>query len=278
MRLRSYSTTEEDYELFTTRFWDVLTPEQKIEFDDVLHLLPTRVSVLEFNSRRLAATAKPVLRCKAKHNHAEAKKAKADDADGLEQEILLAEGAKVMLTRNLWTSKGLVNGAQGIVKKIWFDQGSNPRSHLPAVVFVEFSGYSGPETPEWEGITPSWVPIVPSVARWENKSGKALARTQLPLTMAWGITIHKSQGLTLEKAVIELGHADFSAGLSFVAVSRVKSLAGLAFRSRFAHTRLKKPKETDSMLMLRADTERRLQLGFSLHTYGMDLSEYTFDD
>lgn len=99
-------------------------------------------------------------------------------------------------------------GVHCIVKKIWFDQGSNPCSHLPAVVFVEFSGYSGPETPEWEGITPSWVPIVPSVARWENKSGKALARTQLPLTMAWGITIHKSQGLTLEKAVIELGHAD----------------------------------------------------------------------
>jgi ATP-dependent DNA helicase PIF1 len=149
------------------------------------------------------------LRCKAKHNHAEAKKAKSEDADGLEKEILLAEGAKVMLTRNLWTSKGLVNGAQGIVKKIWFDQGSNPRSHLPAVVFVEFNGYSGPETPAWEGISPSWVPIVPSVAQWENKSGKALTCTQLPLTLAWGITIHKSQGLTLEKAVVELGMQTF---------------------------------------------------------------------
>src|SRR5258708_25724931 len=72
-----------------------------------------------------------------------------------------------MLTCNLWTSKGLVNGAQGIVKKNWFDQGSNTCSHLPAVVFVEFSGYSGPKTPAWEGISPSWVPIVPSVARWE---------------------------------------------------------------------------------------------------------------
>jgi hypothetical protein len=72
-RLRSYSTNEEDYELFTTHFWDVLTPGQKIEFDDVLHLLPTCVSVLEFSSCYLAATAKLVLCCKAKHNHAEAK-------------------------------------------------------------------------------------------------------------------------------------------------------------------------------------------------------------
>jgi ATP-dependent DNA helicase PIF1 len=71
------------------------------------------------------------------------------------------------------------------------------------------------------------------VARWENKSGTLLSRTQLPLTLAWGITIHKSQGLTLEKVVVEIGHADFSPGLSFVAISRVKSLAGLALRSRF---------------------------------------------
>ena len=70
-----------------------------------------------------------------------------------------------MLTHNLWISKGLVNGAQGVVKKIRFDQGSSACSHLPAVVFVQFDGYSGPEIPAWEGINPSWVPIVPAVAR-----------------------------------------------------------------------------------------------------------------
>src|SRR5882762_6124561 len=91
-------------------------------------------------------------------------------------------------------------------KKIWFDQGSNSHSHLPTVVlvFVEFDCYSGPETPAWEGISPSWVPIVPAVARWETNTGKALTHTQLSLMMAWGITIHKSQGLTLEKWLLSL--------------------------------------------------------------------------
>ena len=77
----------------------------------------------------------------------------------------------------------------------------------------------GPDNPGWEGIDPSWVPIVPSVACWENKSGKLLSGHNCLLPWLGGITIHKSQGLTLENAVIELGHADFSAGLSFVAIS-----------------------------------------------------------
>lgn len=71
----------------------------------------------------------------------------------------------------------------------------------------------GPQTPRWDGVDPSWVPVVLSIARWENKTGKQLTRTQLPLAMAWAITIHKSQGLTLNKAVIDLGRADFSPGL-----------------------------------------------------------------
>ena len=52
-------------------------------------------------------------------------------------------------------------------------QGEGACSHLPAVVFVQFDGYSGPETPAWEGISPSWVPIVPAVAQWETKGRKS---------------------------------------------------------------------------------------------------------
>jgi hypothetical protein len=72
---------------------------------------------------------------------------------------------------------------------------------------------------------------------------------------------------------------DFAAGLTFVgivAISRVKTLKGLAFRTHFDHARLKKPKETDSMLMLRTVRRDTEQLGFHLNTYDMDLSEFVF--
>ena len=81
--------------------------------------------------------------------------------------------------------------------------------------------------------------------------------------LAQGITIHKSQGLTLEKAVVELGSKDFSAGLTFVAISWVKTLKGLAFHTHFDHARLKKPKETDTMSLVKRILNIIISLDFN---------------
>jgi hypothetical protein len=59
------------------------------------------------NFYQLSILNKPVVKCKAKHNCSAAKKASDEDADGLEKEIFLAEEARVMLTRNIWTAKGM---------------------------------------------------------------------------------------------------------------------------------------------------------------------------
>ena len=55
LRLCTYSTTPEDYALFSTQFWEILTPALQAAFNDVLHLLPTCASVLEFNCCKLVA-------------------------------------------------------------------------------------------------------------------------------------------------------------------------------------------------------------------------------
>jgi ATP-dependent DNA helicase PIF1 len=296
--LRSYSITDGNYSLLATRFWDVLTPEIRQHFSQQIHLLPTRASVQEMNFYQLARLNKPVVKCRAIHNCAAAKKASEEDADGLEKEIFLAEEARVMLTRNIWTAKGgitsyvqeyfnlqrlycltgLVNGSQGIVKKICYSPNANPRTELPVVVFVHFPGYSGPQIPDWPHMENSWVPIPPVTARWEDRADNTLKRTQFPLTLAWAITIHKSQGLTLQEAVVELGPKDFSPGLAYVAISRVKSLQGLAFRSSFPITRLQRQEQTDSMRMLVADINRRALLPLTLDTYDVDMSNYVFQD
>jgi len=84
------------------------------------------------------------------------------------------------------------------------------------------------------------------------------------------MTVHKSQGLTLDKAVIDLGETDFTPGLS-VALSQVKTLSGLLFKNSFLIGRLQKPRGSSEDLD--TDTERRRHLPL-LPLPDVDLTAY----
>jgi ATP-dependent DNA helicase PIF1 len=80
----------------------------------------------------------------------EAKKADSDVAHGLESQLLLARGARIMLTMNLWTEVGLVNGAMRIVQDLLFGEDQGP-PFLPIAVLISFDKYKGPTITNSEG-------------------------------------------------------------------------------------------------------------------------------
>jgi hypothetical protein len=144
--------------------------------------------------------------------------------------------------RILWTTRkpwkiipgmlGLVSATIGAVEDIIWECGAES-SDLPSAVLVSCKDYKDPtlwQTEPREGF-PEGIPIVP-ITPWKTSFESQLqpmARTQLPLRLAWVVTVHKSQGLMLPRIRLGLGKNEFSCGLTFVALSRVIPLNGLLF-------------------------------------------------
>lgn len=124
-------------------------------------------------------------------------------------------GARAMLVKND-PEKRWVNGSLATVTKL------GPNS---VWVRLDESGFEHEVTTEsWENIKYEWDYS-------ENRvKTKVIGRySQIPLTLAWAITIHKAQGLTLSDVRIDLGGGAFSEGQTYVALSRARSIEGLSF-------------------------------------------------
>jgi len=119
---------------------------------------------------------------------------------------------------------------------------------------VEFDKYEGPVY-KVDDQGRSLVPIllVDKEFTYENRT---YTRRQFPLMVAYAITVHKSQGLSLDKAVLNIAKKDFSPGLTYVAVSRVKTLQGILFDEPFDFSRFISS-STSSTEMRNVDKEYR---------------------
>lgn len=121
------------------------------------------------------------------------------------QILKLKLGAQVILVKTIDIQQGLVNGARGVIVSYSKDS-SRP--------IVRFTG----------GIEK----IINCEKFTVSMGGKVLAqRIQIPLDLSWGISVHKSQGMTVDKAILNLRKC-FEYGQAYVALSRVKSFEGLS--------------------------------------------------
>ena len=119
--------------------------------------------------------------------------------------LVLSEGAQVMLVTNLDLEEDLANGSRGVVTGF----GPAP-TYIPNVLFA--------------GKTLA-IPVNSAV--WEAEEPAGIIRRQIPLVLAYAITIHRSQGASLDSALIDIGISAFEFGQVYVALSRVKSLEAL---------------------------------------------------
>ncbi|XP_028417864.1 ATP-dependent DNA helicase PIF1-like [Dendronephthya gigantea] len=218
LRLRKGESTVDDWKLLLTR-----QPSSVInlcEFADATRLFYSNEQVANYNNEQITKLKYPIAHINALHSSPLAKKISSDDMSGLEPVVFLAKGARVILTMNLWSNVGLCNRATGIVVDIVYQNNHQPPD-LPIAVIIEFENYRGPA---FNVDKPSCIPIYPITVSSQSETGFH-ERQQLPLRLAWALTIHKSQGLTLPKAWIDIGKSERTAGVSYVAISRVKSLS-----------------------------------------------------
>lgn len=173
---------------------------------DITRLFTHNVDVEQINQRHLASLEREqkVFMAEVKGNEKLVQTLTANVR--APEKLVLKLGAKVMFVKNNMEN-GYINGTLGEV-----------------VGFVEEQGQLLPKVKLRDGLR---LIVAPETWSIENDGAKVLASyTQIPLCLAWAITVHKSQGMTLEAAEMDLSQT-FEKGQGYVALSRLKSLEGL---------------------------------------------------
>jgi len=208
-KIRVKNITKSVIEKFNSRVFS----EKELKKKDFMITLSTRNDLAEIvNSTKLYN-----LKTKSSKYFAEVSGEFDENKYPTDQELILKEGAQVIFIKND-VDKRWVNGTIGQVNEI-----------TPKTIKVKLKNGSvyTIEQRVWENIKYHY-----------NKKKKKIEYEvighfiQYPLKLAWAITIHKSQGLTFDRVVIDFGDGTFASGQAYVALSRVKTFEGLFLKKR----------------------------------------------
>jgi len=204
-RLGHNEMTEEDLENLNSR----LVPETTVHDDQVVTLTATNAAASAINAERLAA-----LKGQPMHYAARITGEFDDASFPADSDLWVKKGAQVMMLRND-PDRRWVNGDVGVVERC--------AEHDLRVRIKD----------EVHDVLPvKWERIRYAYNAEDNKMEQEVAGDfkQFPVKLAWAITIHKSQGQTLKRVMVDLGRGAFAHGQVYVALSRCESLSGLWLR------------------------------------------------
>ena len=210
-RVRTASQTEDDIRTIQSRS---ITPCDPNYPSDALHIWAENSPVDGHNKNKLEELSGSLFTLKAKDQYpTNVKKQDIDrvlarsrsETGGLDY-VILIKGATVMLTSNISIGDRLINGQMGTVFKIDVNQ----NTQIPTVLYIKFDDQNAGKDLINTCGKPfarenKVVPIEPVLAKIKIRPGKAsspeIQRVQFPVTLAWACTIHKVQGLTLDKCI-----------------------------------------------------------------------------
>ncbi|KAE9591059.1 putative DNA helicase [Lupinus albus] len=195
-----------------------------------VQLFPRKKNVTKVNEERLKSLQKSVVVYRAVDSGAKDRMRQLNQGIAPD-EVSICVGARVMLVKNMHIQEGLVNGATGTVVELVKSVNVNdvcPDNLLPIVKFD--SGKVLKIKPE----------------EWHVMDGDKIVATrkQIPLILAWALSIHKCQGMTLDKACINLSRA-FGCGMVYTSLSRIRSADGLHLSGFKASKILADPKVSE---------------------------------
>ena len=233
-RVRKSEHTDEDVQVLQRRAID---PADVKYISDSLHIFARNIDVDVHNHQMMHSLKRPVISLVAKEKRPACLKSYKTSEDsrytgGVAKEILICEGARVMITRNIDVQDGLVNGAQGTV--LGFIPNTTNGENIRAVL-IQFDkpgvGSSAIAASRFDlsRFSSTAVPITPVEIRFtvsKSRQGLDISWIQFPLKLAFACTIHKVQGATLDKIVVSFKNR-FSSGQAYVALSRARTLEGL---------------------------------------------------
>ena len=237
-RLATGKFSIEDWQSWLSRSLDNLPEQERTRFmTEGVKLCSRKVDMVPFNEAGLLRCNTPILVMRAVHNIKKAEQSTEAEGEGLAKVLPVARGGRVVLTENLWPEAGLFNGSIGKVTYILFDENKGPAHGLPSFIVVTFPDYTGPPFIPGE---PGTVPIFPRTAEW-TKDKMRCTRRNFSLLPADAFTIHKSQGMTIDKPVlVDIGPKEFAPGMTYTAVTRVRNFTGLAFQPMPSFNRIVK--------------------------------------